>query len=234
MQYVVVCPEHYDSSGSVTTFPDDDTPVFIERPSEARLINSEGVDDKGFEWRNGQICQRVDHCFAALGSLLRDAADPASPWYNRIDSDRVVMAGHSFGGGTAVAACTAAPPGSGGVTGCAFDGFRCGVVLDGWLLPLVGDGPALDTTQIDAQFAHPAHPTDASALTPLLFMDAGSFLADPRWWSMKQELVNRGAAAGQNGSALLNLDHSAHHSFSDVNIVGEKVRLSTCTQGHHT
>ena len=211
--YIVVMPEHADSSAAVTTFPDDDTPIFCERSSEARMTNpATGEADGGFAWRNGQIQSRVEQIFTALGSLLRDTAQADSPWHGRVDTSRIVMAGHSFGGATCVAACAKAPLGSGGIEGCAFAGFRCGVVLDGWLFPIVGDGDNLDTTAIDRDFGHasyddaprpegvdapPGTPRHASTTTPLLFMDAASYLADRRWWGSKQDLVERATAVGQ-------------------------------------
>ena len=238
---VVVVPEHADGSACGTSFPDDDTTIFCERSSEARMTNPEtGEQDGGFSWRNGQIHQRVEQVFGALGWLLESASSPEHPWHGRLDAGNVVMAGHSFGGATAVAACAAAPPQSGGpasiAAGLGFSGFRCGVVLDGWLFPIVGDGEKLDTRQIDTSFGHPSYgsaadaDTDAAAAstaTPLLFLDAASFLADQRWWVAKQELVERsssssGGGGGHGASALLNLNHSVHHTFSDVLIVGEK------------
>merc|ERR1719463_732887 len=53
-------------------------------------------------------------------------------------------------------------------------------------------------------------------------MDAASYLADRRWWGSKQDLVERATAVGQDGSALLSLNHSVHHTFSDVLVLGEK------------
>ena len=234
---VVVMPEHADASAAGTTFPDADSPIFCERSSEARMSDPvTGEPDGGFAWRNSQVHQRVGEIFTALGVLLRDGGSGSSepdaggraghrrPWSDRLDASNVSMVGHSFGGATTVAACAAAPPGSGGTASCSFDGFCCGVVLDGWLFPIVGDGDRLDTNAIDREFGHAnyhASVAGASAATPLMFMDAASFLADRRWWAAKHELVEQGKA-GHAGSVLLSLHPSVHRTFSDVNVVGEK------------
>lgn len=218
---VVIMPEHADSSAAGTTFPDARSEIFCERSSEARMNDpTTGQPDGGFAWRNSQVHQRVREVFTALASTLRDSKTAGHSWAGRLDASNISMAGHSFGGATAVAACAAAPPGSGGTADCPFDGFKCGVVLDGWLFPVVGDGVRLETAAIDRDFGHPDYAA-ASEVTPLLFLDAASFLADRRWWIAKHELVQRGKA-GHAGSVLLNLHHSVHHSFSDVNVVGEK------------
>ena len=230
---VVVVPEHADRSACATTYPDDGSPLFCERSSPARMVNpSTGEHDGGFSWRNGQIHERVKQVFGALGWLLESASDTGHVWHGRLDTKNVVMAGHSFGGATAVAACAAAPPHSGGPASIparlGFAGFRCGVVLDGWLFPVVGDGAEVDTRQIDRSFGHPDFGTEvtrqpAAEATPLLFLDAASFLGDQRWWEAKEELVNRSnGSQGHGSSALLNLSYSVHHSFSDVLIVGEQ------------
>lgn len=227
---IVVVPEHADRSACATTYPDDESPIYCERSSEARMVNpSTGEQDGGFSWRNGQIHERVEQVFGALGWLLASAADTGHVWHGRLDTNNVVMAGHSFGGATTVAACAAAPPHSGGpasiATGLGFTGFCCGVVLDGWLFPVAGDGPQADTRLIDKSFGHPdfAASENSAAATPLLFLDAASFLEDQRWWKAKEELVKRSnGSAGHGASALLNLSYSVHHSYSDVLIVGEQ------------
>ena len=227
---IVVVPEHADRSACATTYPDDDSPIFCERSSEARMVNPRtGEQDGGFSWRNSQIHARVEQVFGALGWLLESASATEHVWHGRLDTNTVVMAGHSFGGATTVAACAAAPPHSGGpasiATGLGFKGFCCGVVLDGWLFPVAGDGPRIDTSLIDQSFGHPDFATheNSAAATPLLFLDAASFLQDQRWWKAKEELVKRGnGSAGHGSSALLNLSYSVHHTFSDVLIVGEQ------------
>lgn len=227
---VVVVPEHSDASACATTYPSDDSPIFCERSSEARMVDpSTGEQDGGFSWRNGQIHQRVEQVFGALGWLLESTSATGHVWHGRLDTKNVVMAGHSFGGATTVAACAAAPLDSGGPVSIAnrlgFTGFRCGVVLDGWLFPVAGDGAQVDTRKIDQSFGHPefAASANAAAATPLLFLDAASFLADQRWWKAKEELVERSNGnQGHGCSALLNLSYSVHHTFSDVLIVGEQ------------
>lgn len=132
--YVVIMPEHADASAAVTTFPDDSTPIYCERSSEARMNDPKtGAPDGGFAWRNGQIHQRVGQVFTALGSLLSEtSSDKTHTWNAKLDAGNVTMAGHSFGGATTVAACAAAPPSSGGPASIpaplGFTGFRCGVV----------------------------------------------------------------------------------------------------------
>jgi hypothetical protein len=172
------------------------------------------------------------------------------------------MAGHSFGGATAVAACARAvsaarmiargaaaasddvsslqqereqeqelqvPPG--------FSGFSCGLILDGWMWPIVGDSE--DTEEIDRAFggggesrtrggsnsnsnsnSSSSSSFGASTATPLLFVDAESFASDRRWWSCKADLVRRCSAAGSSSSALVSLRHSVHYTCSDVLVLG--------------
>lgn len=57
------------------------------------------------------------------------------------------------------------------------------------MMEFAGDGEnqPLDTKRIDESFGH-SDVTDPSAATPLLFLDAASFLADRRWWQAKQEV----------------------------------------------
>ena len=180
--------------------------TFCERSSDGRLVDpATGAPDGGFAWRGEQTRLRVAQALGALRSLLKEAAPGGdSPWAGRLDPGNVAMAGHSFGGATTVAACAL---GSAAVetVGAGFAGFRCGVVLDGWMFPLVGEPP-----DVGRVAAGPGAP-------PLLFVDAESFLGDrARWWGPKAELVRWAGS----GSALVSMRHTAHHSFSDVLVLG--------------
>ena len=57
----------------------------------------------------------------------------------------------------------------------------------------------------------------ARTKTPLLFIDAESFLADTAWWRAKETLVKEADAAETPlGSALVSLRGSSHHTFSGI------------------
>eukprot|EP01047_Picozoa_sp_COSAG01_P068117 COSAG01_NODE_9771_length_2349_cov_0.980000_4_plen_433_part_00 len=273
--FVVVAPEHSDGSACVAVRPDGET-IPCVRSTEALLRDPEtGAPDGGFAWRNGQVQVRVDEVLRAVAELLNGSlttagdgsspAAPGDPWKGRLDSENIVMLGHSFGGATVVAACAAAQSAAArGVQGATI--FRCGVVLDGWMFPLVGE--PCDLTRIDRTFcgrgvgvgvgsggsaaagtgataaagaAAGAAATVAAAAaehctsTPMLFVDAESFLSDARWWAAKQQLVTRAESRGQHGSALLSQRHTVHHSFSDVLVVGGRAfELLSVLRKHRT
>lgn len=201
--YVVVAVEHSDASASATLVAPgrQDGPLFYQFPDK-QLIGG----DRGYSWRHGQQELRVEQLLGAAEHMLHEAAtDSSSPLHGRLDSGNVFVAGHSFGGATAVAASARAASTHVGV-----NGFRAAVILDGWLWPLCGDD--MDTRAIDRDFG-------AADRVPLLFLDAESFVEEPMWWAPKAELARRCSRAGRV-SALLSLRQAVHFSFSDVLVLG--------------
>ena len=77
------------------------------------------------------------------------------------------------------------------------------MVLDGWLWPITHD--AMDPARVEAEFCGRVD------LTPLLFLEAESMMAeDSRWTPPKTRVVERCIAAGLESSAVLCLRGSSH------------------------
>ncbi|EFO25648.1 platelet-activating factor acetylhydrolase [Loa loa] len=140
--YVVAAVEHRDCSACWTyKFEiDKKTGERIEVPVKIRKLMP--TDDE-FQLRNGQLHKRIAECVKTLrvleelnlgqynsdrltGKKLLLGKDFAwSQFKGRIDMCRIFIAGHSFGGATAVAAAAAFP---------AY--FSAAVILDGWMFPI--------------------------------------------------------------------------------------------------
>ena len=117
--YVVVAPNH-TRGAIVTVFPDGRVVFGLTAPPEDMSVEQAG--------RLGMRQWAEDVAFV-LDQLTGWQADPAHPFYGRLDLARVGSLGHSMGGGTAVqfAALDAR--------------CRALLLLDGWLRPL--DEPVL-------------------------------------------------------------------------------------------
>jgi len=132
--FVVAAPEHRDGSGSIT---------FHMQGGVKTWINHKKVElgEKEYIVRNEQLKHRVKEIKNTL-SLLFDLNEGANPVENvmeveeklekfdmqllkgSMDLSSPILAGHSFGGATALFALHAD------------DRFKLGVVLDGWLFPM--------------------------------------------------------------------------------------------------
>jgi hypothetical protein len=189
----------------------------LERATRARLEH-----DGGFAWRNGQIHHRVQEVLGITALLYAANVGATSSsklqghslqtWAGRLDFRNVTVAGHSFGGGTAVASAYL----------CATDGverpfhFETAVILDGWMWPLMGDEMAVSTlrqtfglTQTD-----PASTSSTRKPVSFLFLNAEQYLYNPQWETPMQIFVKECAAQGKHEIKRL-LGGSVHQSFSD-------------------
>ncbi|EYC34485.1 hypothetical protein Y032_0001g438 [Ancylostoma ceylanicum] len=135
--FIVGAVEHSDYSACWTykLYPDPISGRNKERQFQIRLVDKD--DKRMFKIRNQQLNKRVSECVKALhvleeinlGQLQFDnvAVGKDMDWSQfkgRLDLSRAFVAGHSFGGATAVAA-----------TAFSTD-FQAAVVMDGWLYPL--------------------------------------------------------------------------------------------------
>ncbi|OZC09260.1 Platelet-activating factor acetylhydrolase, plasma/intracellular isoform II [Onchocerca flexuosa] len=140
--YVVAIVEHRDRSACWTykLEIDETTKKRIEVPVKFRKLMP--TEDE-FQLRSGQLQKRVAECIKTLhileelnlgqhnsdqhtGKKLLLGNDFAwSQFKGRLDIDRIFIAGHSFGGATAIATATALST-----------NFSAVVVLDGWMFPI--------------------------------------------------------------------------------------------------
>ncbi|VDK68731.1 unnamed protein product [Litomosoides sigmodontis] len=140
--YVVAAVEHRDCSACWTyKFEmDEKTGEKIEIPVRIRKLMP--TDDE-FQLRNGQLHKRVEECMKTLhvlkelnlGQYSSDQQSAKklllgddfawSQFKGRLDTSRIFIAGHSFGGATAIA--TAATLSA---------DISAAVVLDGWMFPI--------------------------------------------------------------------------------------------------
>ncbi|VDM94722.1 unnamed protein product, partial [Onchocerca ochengi] len=140
--YVVAVVEHRDRSACWTykLKIDKMTGKRIEVPVKFRKLMP--TDDE-FQLRNGQLQKRVAECNKTLhilkelnlgqynsdqrtGKKLLLGNDFAwSQFKGRLDTDRIFIAGHSFGGATAIATAATLPT-----------NFSAAVILDGWMFPI--------------------------------------------------------------------------------------------------
>lgn len=116
---VVATIEHRDKSAASTV--DESGEVINYQHSTAELLGA----DNGFTWRQSQQKQRVQETFSVVHYLLQltsnnkntaegtrsksllNKKNLPSSWRGKLDFENVIMAGHSFGGATAVAASAA-------------------------------------------------------------------------------------------------------------------------------
>ncbi|CAG9531451.1 unnamed protein product [Cercopithifilaria johnstoni] len=140
--YVVAAVEHRDCSACWTYKfeTDEKTGEKIEVPVKFRKLMS---TDNEFQFRNEQLHKRVAECVKTLhvlmelnlgqysldqqtGNKLLLGNDFAwSQFKGRLDTGKAFIAGHSFGGATAVATAAAFPA-----------DFFAAVILDGWMFPI--------------------------------------------------------------------------------------------------
>lgn len=125
---LVLAVEHADGSGAFTDAPSGPLPY---QP----LTKEERKDtQRQFERRNGQLQRRVAEVRLALDHVVEWVQRPASRGpssgdihrvlFNRVDLRRIAVAGHSFGGATALSAASHDPR------------FAAVVALDPWMFPL--------------------------------------------------------------------------------------------------
>ncbi|KAE9414798.1 hypothetical protein Angca_003722, partial [Angiostrongylus cantonensis] len=135
--FVVAAIEHSDYSACWTykLVPDTTSGRLIERHFPVRLLDH--TDKRTLKIRTQQLSKRVSEAVKALhvleeinlGQLQSDKVAVGkdfdwTSWKGKLDLSRAYVAGHSFGGATAIAA-----------TAFSTD-FQAAVVLDGWLSPL--------------------------------------------------------------------------------------------------
>lgn len=239
--FLVVVPEHMDGSASCT-IQCDGSPLFsqVENDIEALVKRKEvlGNDSKIlksdkkirdylFQWRNGQSQIRVNEVFE---SILFTFEHPKLRHY--IDKQNCHLCGHSFGC-TSVLGAVARTGGNlkGFPTNLSLQAkhhflrFKTACCLDGWMWPIVGDG---DNTYLIDQIFGASQNALLETNTPILFIDADTFINDLRWRTSKIEIIERAQAYGRNrnlrvDTMLLSLKHSAHFTFSDVLVLGGMV-----------
>ncbi|VDM57688.1 unnamed protein product [Angiostrongylus costaricensis] len=123
--FVAAAIEHSDYSACWTfkLVPDPASGRLVERHFAIRLFDH--TDKRTHKIRTQQVCTYT-RFFHGLREMLflKELANKIGCIFGRLDLSRAYVAGHSFGGATAIAA-----------TAFSTD-FQAAVVLDGWLSPL--------------------------------------------------------------------------------------------------
>ncbi|RKP09017.1 platelet-activating factor acetylhydrolase, isoform II-domain-containing protein [Thamnocephalis sphaerospora] len=215
--FVVCAVEHRDGSAVVTSVEKGRHTMPYRRPEDS---------EDEYQLRRGQIHYRLGeiHCARellerinagdAVDNCLEDRDEEETPGVQglrfaqqqlrgRLDLDRAVMAGHSFGAATAIEALheTDAP-------------YRCGIALDTWMFPIAKRN---DDDNVNAV----TKPTPA----PILAINSHRFTRWPqnyvpqrenmaRWHQQQQEQCGKDA-----NSYLLTVRHTVHHSQSDFPVL---------------
>ena len=197
--YVVVGVNHtYETT--VTAFNDGRTVAFDPAAIGGALGPQSGSHNEAFRAR-AEVCERKAADLAFVGDqLARLDADPASPFFGRLDLGRVGALGHSFGGVAALEWCRADPR------------CRAAVNLDGAVWSDVGtvglDRPALQILAEHPEFS--MKPTDA--VTAGMAPDVEWFEAERAiafdGWRRVHELASPGHTVRIAGAT--------HLSFMDV------------------
>ena len=233
--FIVVVPEHTDGSASCTIDSNGKT-IFAEFESDQKFLLERrdilGTDDRDairndkasreymINWRNKQSQIRVEDVFQALSFTCEHEI-----LKQYIDKNNVNIMGHSFGG-TSVLGAIARIGGRMEKNDTIIHRFNSAIVLDGWMWPIVGDDE--NSYFIDEKFGGNDEERNNSLVkqnTPILFIDAHTFIDNLVWYSTKIEIAQRYKTHhGENNSdvMLLNLKHSAHFTFSDVLVLGGK------------
>jgi pimeloyl-ACP methyl ester carboxylesterase len=219
---VVAAIEHTDGSSPVSVTPS--RTVNLQRATRSLLEK-----DGGFLWRNGQMHHRVNELLA-LTSLLHDINSGSSAqalqqhslesWAGRLDFSRLTVAGHSFGGGTAVASAYV----------CDRDErtpfhFQTVLALDSWMWPLMGDKMAVSTLR-ESFFPNHSDLSESSSngkrAASFLFLNAEQYLYNPQWEAPQHTFLEECGTGGNHEVKRLE-GGSSHQSFSDFPIIFGKI-----------
>lgn len=122
--FIVACIEHRDGSASLTWRPDSNgTQCWI--PYDSR--------EESFSFRNEQVNIRASECISLLDCLLFINENSSFQSLNghrinqltgKIDIDKLIIMGHSFGGATCVTSLAREPR------------FHLGLAIDVWMFPV--------------------------------------------------------------------------------------------------
>jgi pimeloyl-ACP methyl ester carboxylesterase len=192
----VAAVEHQDSSAAMTITIGGESIEY--QHSTAPLLGK----DRGYTWRHSQQEQRVQEVMQ-----VHTAMKHSKKFKEDIDFKSCVIAGHSFGGATALAAATSRP-----------DLFPCMLAIDAWLWPLVNDD--MDLLRITRDFAQGSQDCfkgsqDCFKSIRMLFIDSMEYASDERWWAPKVAICK----AAAEPSTFVRIDHASHHVSSDVPIL---------------
>ncbi|KAF6365070.1 phospholipase A2 group VII [Rhinolophus ferrumequinum] len=130
--FIVAVVEHRDRSASATYYYDDQSAA--ERGEKTWLyLKTLKPGEEEVPLRNEQVQLRAKECSQALDLILGvdhetdnvlDVEFDIEQLKDSIDSNKIAIMGHSFGGATVIQALNDDQR------------FRCGIALDAWMLPL--------------------------------------------------------------------------------------------------
>ena len=115
--FIVIALDHtYDAN--ITIFNDGQTADFKSG------IVGKVTPEEFWDIRLPQINTRADDIIYLLNNITEIQKNNKNSFWNMIDLNRVGIMGHSFGGGTAIVACSKD------------DRLKASIALDGWLVPV--------------------------------------------------------------------------------------------------
>jgi pimeloyl-ACP methyl ester carboxylesterase len=205
---VVAAVEHQDESAATTITPDGNYIAYQHTTQD--LLGNDG----GYTWRHRQQEQRVQEIIETHTFL-----ESSEKFGANVNFESCVVAGHSFGGATSLAAATARP-----------DLFQCMLAVDAWLWPILNDD--MDLTRITRDFGggNSAETIESTKSTEaakpparMLFIDSADYASDERWWGPKVRICE----AAANQSAFVRIAHATHHVTSDVPLLAGQCEPAT-------
>mmetsp|Transcript_616 Transcript_616/g.1427 ORF Transcript_616/g.1427 Transcript_616/m.1427 type:complete len:446 (-) Transcript_616:46-1383(-) len=213
--FVVICPEHSDGSASVNVLPDKtiiehkfipNKPEILLPPQRIKhgftrtmVPEKQPVKQTQYEFRNAQLRLRVAEvrfCVTCLGQINNgsNTAVLEGALTGRLDMGRLCAVGHSFGGATAIEACSED------------DRFAACIAHDAWLFPL----------------SEPTLHLSLKVPTLLLLADTFDMLWPTTGRKVLDAWVQRSRESGVEVAAV-HVNGSKHQNFADFTLLAPDI-----------